>query len=252
MAGPDMICLVVSPHLDDAVLCAGGHLARQARAGMEVVIVTICAGDPPDGALSAMAAGFHVDCGLGADAVEVRRIEDAAAVAEIGGVPWWLDVPDAIYRRHRGRPTYRTRRELFGAPAPADTALAQQAALTIARRYPQVGELLIPLGVGGHVDHRVARHAGETLAEIVGPVRTLWYEESPYSAQQGCSAWADVSTAGLRLRQWPLAASIYKCKLAALGRYRSQMPMLRAAMSDGDSPADLDVLVRVEHLWSPG
>lgn len=245
-----MICLAVSPHLDDAVLCAGGHLARRAHAGIDVVVVTVCAGNPPDGPLSAVAAEFHADCGLGADVVGVRRAEDAAAVAEIGAVPWWLDVPDGVYRRHGGHPTYGNQEELFGPAAPTDRDLAHGVATTIAERYPHMWELLVPLGVGGHVDHRVARQAGEALANRVRPARTVWYEESPYAAQQGRDAWADVSTAGLRHRTRRLDAAAHRRKRAALSCYRSQMPMLRAATSAGESPADLYSPVGVERLWS--
>ena len=49
----------LSPHLDDAVLSCGGMIHRQAQAGERVVVVTVCAGDPPPGPLSDFARSLH-------------------------------------------------------------------------------------------------------------------------------------------------------------------------------------------------
>lgn len=53
-----MTTLVVSPHLDDAVLPYGGHLAQLADAGERAVVYTVFAGSPKP-PYSPIATAFH-------------------------------------------------------------------------------------------------------------------------------------------------------------------------------------------------
>lgn len=246
-----MICLAISPHLDDAILCAGGYLAQHRDDGARVVVVTIFAGHPPPGPLSELATEFHHDCGLGPDTVEVRRREDAIATAVLGAEPWWLDLPDAIYRQHEGRPGYPSPNELFGTPVPQERDLWSEPVSRIAARFPRVDDLLIPLALGGHVDHRHARRIGEELLPAVQPVRPRWYEESTYEAQHGPTAWAGLDVTGLERGEFLLPAPVRARKFEALAAYRSQLPMLRTATSNGQAKTDLNTVLGSEHLWSP-
>lgn len=83
--------LVLSPHLDDAVLSVGQVIAGHAGS----VVATVFAGVPSDGVLGE----FDRACGFvsGRQAVHTRRGEDAAALAMLGATPLHLDFLERQY-----------------------------------------------------------------------------------------------------------------------------------------------------------
>lgn len=84
---------VVSPHLDDAVLSLGASIAAAARAGVEVDVLTVLAGDPQSataGDESTRRAGFAT---AGA-AAAARRVEDDRACRRVGARPVWWPLSD--------------------------------------------------------------------------------------------------------------------------------------------------------------
>src|SRR5213080_853986 len=90
--------VVVSPHLDDAVLSLGAALARAARRGGAVTVLTVLAGDPasetPAGEWDSQ-AGFAT----AGEAARARREEDRRACALLGVEPVWLPFSDHQYDR---------------------------------------------------------------------------------------------------------------------------------------------------------
>jgi LmbE family N-acetylglucosaminyl deacetylase len=116
------------------------------------------------------------------DLMALRRLEDEryAAFAEVGMV--WLDLPDAVYRG------YEDDDALLGEPRADDPPPVDLLRREIARLEPQ--RVYLPLGVGGHVDHRLARDAGTALLhdarrwvmpgpDYVGQI--AYYEDFPYA-----------------------------------------------------------------------
>jgi LmbE family N-acetylglucosaminyl deacetylase len=101
--GPSLASLigrvvVVSPHLDDAVMSLGATLAHAVHAGAKVEILTVF-GDLPT---SRAAAGpWDTRCGFltEGEAATVRREEDRRACAVLGAEPRWLDFGDECYER---------------------------------------------------------------------------------------------------------------------------------------------------------
>ena len=90
LAGP---VLVVSPHLDDAVLSCGDLLAAYPNS----VVVTVLAGNPgPQERLTP----WDQSCGFSAqdNIVAARRDEDAHALGALGASPIWLNHIDRQYR----------------------------------------------------------------------------------------------------------------------------------------------------------
>lgn len=237
-----MTALVLSPHLDDAVLCIGGLVGASCQAGTSVIVVTVFAG-APRGPLSQQAMEFHQDCGLGDDAVTQRRREDAAAVAVLGARPIWLDIPDAIYRMESRAHRYPTREALFGAPRGEAETVARAVRL-ILDVTEDIDCLLLPLGVGGHVDHRMTRTIGEMVINTVRPALTLWYEESLYQVQQGDLAWRDVPVDGLSVTASALTGDLWNLKCSAIRRYTSQLRMLNLSECGEAAP-----WMRTERIW---
>ena len=89
---------VVSPHLDDAVLSIGAALATASRAGAEITIVTVFAGDVNSVAVAGdwdEQAGFKT----AGEAARARRKEDARACNILGVRPVWLPFSDEQYSR---------------------------------------------------------------------------------------------------------------------------------------------------------
>jgi LmbE family N-acetylglucosaminyl deacetylase len=123
-----------------------------------------------------------VEVAAAGDAMARRRVEDEryAYFAEASIV--FLDLPDAVFRGYEGDD------QLLGAPLEGDVRPFELLRQEIDRLEPQ--QVYLPLGIGGHVDHRLCRDAGvELLAsatrwvmpgpEYAGTV--VFYEDFPYA-----------------------------------------------------------------------
>lgn len=180
-----MTLLVVSPHLDDAVLSVPVRLRREARAGHRVVVATLFS-EGRDGAL--------------------RREEDRRALVSLGCEPRPLGLWDAPERRG----LVRNARSLLLAPlagADPDVRRAREELDGLAREL-RPGRIWLPLGVGEHVDHRVAHAAGRALRAPVA-----FYEDRPYACVHGATA--------ARLHRLGAGPAVDPDALAAAGRAAS-------------------------------
>jgi LmbE family N-acetylglucosaminyl deacetylase len=93
--------VVVSPHLDDAVLSLGAAIAAAVRRGSSVKVLTVFCGDP----FSQTSAGpWDRDSGFASEgeSSRARREEDRAACATLGASIQWLNFADEQYDRHGG------------------------------------------------------------------------------------------------------------------------------------------------------
>ena len=167
--------IYISPHLDDAVLSAGGFIYEQIHASNPVEIWTIVCGFPPPGELTPYAQLLHQQWGTGnaEETVNFRRLEDKKAARIVGAKTIHFDVPDCIYRRGPdGEPLYL---DIFVQPHEAESHLPDQIVQIIAPRLKPDDQVICQLGVGGHVDHVLVRQAVERLK------RPLWYTaDVPY------------------------------------------------------------------------
>jgi LmbE family N-acetylglucosaminyl deacetylase len=96
--------VVVSPHLDDAILSLGASIARAARAARKIDVLTVFAGAPES---TAPAGGWDRRGGFSTegDAATARRLEDREACTIVGAEPTWLSFPDADYAATRDAET---------------------------------------------------------------------------------------------------------------------------------------------------
>jgi LmbE family N-acetylglucosaminyl deacetylase len=93
--------VVVSPHLDDAVLSLGATIAAAVRCGATVEVLSVFCGDP----FSQAAAGpwdRHAGFSSEGEASRSRREEDRAACGTLGARSHWLAFADEQYDRHGG------------------------------------------------------------------------------------------------------------------------------------------------------
>jgi LmbE family N-acetylglucosaminyl deacetylase len=216
---PDGPVLVVSPHLDDAVLSAGASMAAMAAAGRTVVMCTVFSGRPT-GPLSETAVQLHRLCGLGDDAVVTRWAEDRSASRAIGASPVHLDYLDAVYRRQGDDWLCRQ----FGAyfdDLPAEPALAADitAELRILIQSHRPAAVWTCAAVGDHVDHRMTLTAVTAACADEGVDLMVW-EDLPYAiGRPAARRRGEVSPTSI-------AAAQQARKLDAIACYNSQLSML--------------------------
>ena len=91
--------IYLSPHLDDAVLSAGGLIYEQAQSGDPVEIWTLLCGYAPSEEVSPFAQALHQQWGFGSaeETVRLRRAEDRNAAAALGASAIHFDFLDCIY-----------------------------------------------------------------------------------------------------------------------------------------------------------
>jgi LmbE family N-acetylglucosaminyl deacetylase len=185
--------LILSPHLDDAVLSCGALLTALAdHSNVTVVTVFTEGAGPPH---TRAAESFLGRCN--ATSVEQlyaeRRREDRDILASLGVKAVNLGFCDALFRRREGRPAWsvlgRGLPELIhryptyrfdiakGRISRGDRVLIEQVEASlleiIARHTPEL--VFCPLGVGRHVDHLIVRGIVTShLSEVV------YYSEFPY------------------------------------------------------------------------
>lgn len=175
--------LILSPHLDDAVLSLGAAIHHWSRAGDDVLVVNVCAGSPDLPRYSRFARELHTRWGYSADrAVALRRREDRAALKLVGAPGRYLGELDAPYRSGgNGRWLYPTVDAIFGPVHPSeqrpDDSLARRLR-ALARRWG-ADRVYAPLGIGNHVDHVRVRLAAEHAA-----LPLAYYEDTPYAMRE--------------------------------------------------------------------
>lgn len=155
---PHGLVVVVSPHVDDAVLSLGAGIARATRSGTDVRVVTVFANDPESSDPPTdwdRAAGFS----SAGEAARARRDEDRRACEIVGALPVWLPFTDDD---HGGEPK----------PENVRTVLAEtlvDAEVVLLPGYPLA-----------HPDH--VRLTRWLLTEPPPRARLALYVEEPYTA----------------------------------------------------------------------
>lgn len=217
---------MVSPHLDDSIISCGLTILALRSAGWSVVAATVFS-DAPSAQVPALARHFNtMDGGDAVDGLRRRRAEDERALTRLGADPLHLGFFDASMRRdaHGGWlcTSYSDVRDLDPL---SDRGLLEQIGVSLEETVASVGAtlVLIPAGVGGHVDHRLTRAAFE--ASGAASVETRRYEDLPYAFE----GHADVNAAALCSGE----ASHMEAKLDALALYASQVGFLPGASRPG-------------------
>jgi LmbE family N-acetylglucosaminyl deacetylase len=209
-----------SPHLDDAILSAGGLIADQSKAGIPVEIWTFMAGAPDGDQLSEFAQSIHRIWGTtGAkETIQIRREEDKRAATRVGAKAVHFDFLDCMYRRgKKGEGLYE---ETVFTPLHAeDEDLPAQIAQTMVAWLKPDDIVVSQLAVGEHVDHVLVRKAAEMLK------RPLVFDvDIPYLLNHP----DDLSpkTAGMKDSLQPISEISLQTWLEAIETYSSQLGSL--------------------------
>lgn len=150
-----MTVLYLSPHLDDAALSASIAIQRDLAQGEPVVVAT-----------------FFTEAHDGA----ARRSEDRAAMEVLGATPIHLGLVDFPERRGVA-PSFRVLCVDRDEAAEAVDLGAAEAALDALLTTVRPTRAVLPLGIGGHVDHRIVAR----LAPRVVDLPVAFYEDFPYA-----------------------------------------------------------------------
>ena len=178
--------IYLSPHYDDVALSCGGLLWEQAKDGEDVSVWTICASEAPSGNLSPFAQSLHERWESGPSAKALRRSEDLRSCQLLGAEAGHFGILDCIYRLDAGSGLhlYISEEDLFGELHPLEETLVAQLAEVLAGEIPPGAQVVAPLAVGGHVDHRLVQQAA---ARLDLPV---WhYADYPYIEFAGQAEW---------------------------------------------------------------
>jgi LmbE family N-acetylglucosaminyl deacetylase len=166
--------LFVSPHLDDVAFSCGGILAAWAGAGRHCVLLTCFTASAS--APSAFALACQTDKGIAPDVdyMALRRAEDVRAAAVLGADEVvHLPFHEAPHRGYGSAPA------LFGR-ARRDDQTWRDLRGALAPHVAQADVVLLPQGLGNHIDHRQVRQA---LAGLTAP-ETWAYRDTPYALRE--------------------------------------------------------------------
>ena len=157
--------IYISPHLDDAVLSAGGLIYEQTRAGIPVEIWTCMSGFPPDAEVSSLAQSMHEQWGFASaeETIRLRRLEDDRAASILGAKTFHYDFLDCIYRRSASG-DWEYPSGVFDPPHASEADLPKQITRAISARLHADDVLVCQFAIGSHVDHVIVRRAVEGLS----------------------------------------------------------------------------------------
>lgn len=212
--------IYLSPHLDDAVLSAGGLIYEQAQAGIPVEIWTFMCGYAPVGDVSPFAEALHSQWRFSSaeETTRSRRQEDKYAAARLGAQVTHFDFLDCIYRRGTdGEWLYS---DIILPPHGEDADLPKRIAGTISARLQPDDVLVAQLSVGSHVDHVIVRQAAELLGRPLLydiDVPYIFYKPEEFAEKSAGMSEATYPITEAGVRSWQEAALEYKSQLPTLG-----------------------------------
>jgi LmbE family N-acetylglucosaminyl deacetylase len=200
--------VVVSPHLDDAVLSVGATIAHAVESGSQVEILTVFACAPDSQAPADewdRKSGFATE----GQAAQQRRREDASACAILGVTPHWFE---------------------FGAQPYDKRASMEEVVAAVTAVTAGADTVLMPGFPLAHADH--AALTNSLLAHGLNCRNVGLYAEQPYAFDRGATPAGPMEAmpaAGVGARTWQRASATRQhrdLKLRAVKQYVSQLPQL--------------------------
>jgi len=179
--------LVIEPHMDDAALSIGGTMWLR-RNECEFTVLTLAGINNFTSYYLAERDFFDI-----AEVTALRKAESALCLKHIGGHHITLDLPEAPLRYRNARWTldwFRQHRDAIWTLVARSPQIAELDEWTaaLAQRFTnlETEEIWMPLGVGDHADHQLARQVGLHILskpELVEGRKVRLYEEVPYTVK---------------------------------------------------------------------
>jgi LmbE family N-acetylglucosaminyl deacetylase len=206
----DAPTVVLSPHLDDAVLSTWSVLASPG----DVQVLTICSASPAPGSLGSFDPVFGVSDS--AQFMALRLAEDAEALGMVGRTRASLGFLDQQYRE--------------GPLSPVEVATS------VRDTVDRISRLVAPAAIGLHPDHVAVRHAACDLARQGVPL-TL-YADLPYAARMGWPDWVS----GARPRPYLLPEFLWREALESLPMAHHRLVPRPVRLAEYDAAQKLSAL----------
>jgi LmbE family N-acetylglucosaminyl deacetylase len=133
--------------------------------------------------------------------------------------PSYFPIPDCIYRRSGvdGEALYASESAIMGPVHAMEAPLVEQLSRELKRRLPKDAEIVAPLALGGHVDHRLVRRAA------LGLDRPLWYyADVPYVLSRA-EELKKLVKSGWKARVYPVSEAGLTAWQAAIAAHASQI-----------------------------
>lgn len=173
--------VILSPHLDDAVLSLGALIGREVARGRKVEVVSCYTSGPP---LDQIAPEVRVFGDY-----SMRRDEDTRALAVLGATSRWLDLHERIWREPalpKPRSSFPT--AVFRTPERMEDFAELKSIRAVITKLLDEGaqQIYAPLAIGHHVDH--VEVALAALREMLGrgAFERIHFYEDPYALGRGC------------------------------------------------------------------
>ena len=173
--------IYISPHLDDVPLSCSGTICRQQAQGLNILVVTIFAGEPQS-PFSPFVQSVHDSWHAPEERpYQVRKEEERKAMGLLRTDYTWLDWVEILYRDSE----LSDASDFFLEPGTPVVASRDAALFTTlcawfddaSLVYPN-SQFVVPLGLGMHRDHQFVFSAAlKTLARN----RVLFFEDFPYA-----------------------------------------------------------------------
>lgn len=191
--------IVLAPHLDDAALSCGALMLHAARRTSVTAVTFFTEAGPPPYTLSARHYLRLTGARDGEALYRQRRAEDRAALEHLGVTCVHVGLTDALFRRRRPCPRWRSRSARLlpelahlypvyrmhitsGRVATADAGTLGDMCAVIRRLADSgPGLVLAPAGVGGHVDHVLVGSAAFRSAAQRSAAQVVYYSDFPYN-----------------------------------------------------------------------
>jgi LmbE family N-acetylglucosaminyl deacetylase len=169
-----------SPHLDDGVFSCGGIIAQQVGQGNSVEIWSFFTADPPQSNLTPFTKILHKRWGKSGNPYQVRRNEDTHACALLSVNYKHFGFLDCIYRRYpsNNAPVVKKTADLFKPVHEKETEFLAEIIHTISQHLRPENVIILPLGVGSHIDHLLVKNLADYLVN-----KRLYYPDYPYAAK---------------------------------------------------------------------
>lgn len=182
---------LVSPHLDDAALSAGG-LMLSLKGKTRVTVVNVFSTGGTKSTFSAKVALKHAGHTDPKVYYRSRRIEDKKALSNFGVEIINLNFVDALWREKKNPdmlarfigsffpevthkyPTYRF--HINKATVKEEKELVEEVALRLSETITEKAYIFCPVGVGGHIDHLVVNAAVKKLSN-----KRIYWSDYPYN-----------------------------------------------------------------------
>ena len=164
----------ISPHFDDVAASCSGRIFKQIHQGESVLVVTVFTKDASH-VITTVPTTMKSTLNY-----QRRREEDSLAMQRMGVDYLWLEYPEILFRNQtpwsRYWPHYRD------TPDNKTLCLKLKQKLHEICRRTDCTNLVLPLGVGQHMDHQVLFQTGGALGHGQNhSFRIVFFEEIPYA-----------------------------------------------------------------------